>query len=81
MRQRYVYEMAGNNFRMTDLQAALCLPQLADYAHQVETRQRNAARLNDGLRGLTGVRVPEALPRSPSRVAPVHDSRRQATPG
>jgi len=62
MRQRYVYEMAGNNFRMTDLQAALCLPQLADYAHQVETRQRNAARLNDGLRGLTGVRVPGALP-------------------
>src|SRR4029078_11247333 len=42
MRQRYVYEMAGNNFRMTDLQAALCLPQLADYAHQVETRQRSA---------------------------------------
>jgi perosamine synthetase len=31
MRQRYVYEMAGNNYRLTDLQAALCLPQLADY--------------------------------------------------
>ena len=62
MRQRYVYEMAGNNFRLTDLQAAVCLPQLAGYAEQVATRQRNANRLIDGLRDLPGVRVPEALP-------------------
>ncbi|MEO8267124.1 MAG: DegT/DnrJ/EryC1/StrS family aminotransferase [Ilumatobacteraceae bacterium] len=62
MRQRYVYEMAGNNFRLTDLQAAVCLPQLAGYAEQVAVRQRNAARLNEGLCGLPGVRVPETLP-------------------
>ena len=62
MRQRYVYEMAGNNYRMTDLQAALCLPQLAHYEAQVAARQANARRLSDGLRGLAGVRVPEAMP-------------------
>jgi dTDP-4-amino-4,6-dideoxygalactose transaminase len=61
MRQRYVYEMVGNNYRMTDLQAALCLPQLADYEHQVAARQSNACRLSEGLRALPGVRVPEAL--------------------
>ena len=39
MRQRYEYEMAGNNYRLTDLQAALCLPQLATYGRQVAARQ------------------------------------------
>lgn len=62
MRQRYVYEMAGNNYRMTDLQAALCLPQLAGYDQQVAARQSNARRLSDGLHGLPGIRVPVALP-------------------
>ena len=62
MRNRYAYEMAGNNFRMTDLQAAVCLPQLAGYDGQVAIRQANARRLNDGLRGLPGVRVPETMP-------------------
>lgn len=62
MRQRYVYEMAGNNYRMTDLQAAVCLPQLNDYGRQVAIRQANARQLNDGLRDLPGVRVPETLP-------------------
>jgi dTDP-4-amino-4,6-dideoxygalactose transaminase len=62
MRQRYEYEMAGNNYRLTDLQAAVCLPQLAHYDQQVARRQANAQRLNDGLRGLAGVRVPETVP-------------------
>ena len=62
MRQRYVYEMAGNNYRLTDLQAALCIPQLATYSQQVADRQENARRLNEGLRGLAGVRVPATLP-------------------
>jgi perosamine synthetase len=62
MRQRYAYEMAGNNYRLTDLQAAVCLPQLIDYGHQVAARQDNARRLTDGLRDLVGVRVPQAMP-------------------
>lgn len=62
MRERYVYEMAGNNYRLTDLQAAVCLPQLTGYGDQVAARQANARRLNDGLVELAGVRVPETLP-------------------
>jgi perosamine synthetase len=62
MRQRYVYEMAGNNYRLTDLAAAVCLPQLTGYSRQVATRQQHARRLNEGLGGLAGVRVPETLP-------------------
>jgi dTDP-4-amino-4,6-dideoxygalactose transaminase len=62
MRQRYVYEMAGNNYRMTDLQAAVCLPQVAGYQQQVARRQQNARRLSEHLSQLPGVVVPEALP-------------------
>jgi perosamine synthetase len=62
MRQRYVYETAGNNYRLTDLQAAVCLPQLARYSDQVAIRQHNAHRLNSGLADLIGVRVPQILP-------------------
>ena len=39
MRARYQYEMAGNNYRMTDLQAALGIPQLARYDDTVARRQ------------------------------------------
>jgi dTDP-4-amino-4,6-dideoxygalactose transaminase len=62
MRQRYAYVMAGNNYRLTDLQAAVCLPQLSGYSDQVAIRQENARRLNEGLGGLGGIRVPETLP-------------------
>lgn len=61
MRERYQYEMAGNNYRMTDLQAALCVPQLAGYADQVERRQGNAAVLSAGLAGVPGLQTPTAL--------------------
>ena len=62
MRQRYVYEMAGHNYRMTDLQAALALPALARYGDQVRRRRTNAARLSGRLGGLPGLRVPSELP-------------------
>jgi perosamine synthetase len=62
MRARYVYEMAGHNYRLTDLQAALGLPQLGRYASIVEARKRNAARLIEGLEGVPGVVAPRELP-------------------
>jgi dTDP-4-amino-4,6-dideoxygalactose transaminase len=62
MRQRYQYEMAGNNFRLTDLQAAVCVAQLGSYGDMVAARQRNAAALNAGLAGVEGLRTPAALP-------------------
>jgi dTDP-4-amino-4,6-dideoxygalactose transaminase len=61
MRERYQYEMAGNNYRLTDLQAAVCVPQLGGYRQQVETRQRNAAALTDGLSSVPGLRTPAAI--------------------
>lgn len=62
MRRRYEYEMAGNNYRLTDVHAALVVPQLATYAQQVAQRRANAAALNDGLAGLPGLTTPTELP-------------------
>ena len=62
MRQRYQYEMVGNNFRLTDIHAALCIPQLAAYDDQLKKRRANAQRLNEGLTGIEGLRTPVELP-------------------
>lgn len=61
MRERYVYEVAGHNYRLTDLQAALALPQLDRYDKTVAIRKKNAARLTSGLENVTGVAVPREL--------------------
>jgi dTDP-4-amino-4,6-dideoxygalactose transaminase len=61
MRQRYEYEEPGHNYRLTDLQAALALPQLREYPQNVARRRRNAERLNAGLSGVDGVRTPRQL--------------------
>ncbi|TFD42459.1 DegT/DnrJ/EryC1/StrS family aminotransferase [Cryobacterium sp. TMT2-10] len=61
MRSRYVYEMAGHNYRLTDLQAALGIPQLERYEDTVSTRRRNADRLIEGLADVPGVVVPRQL--------------------
>jgi perosamine synthetase len=62
MRQRYQYELAGNNLRLTDLQAAVCVAQLASYEQMVSARQGNADFLTNGLTGVAGLRLPRALP-------------------
>ncbi|WP_346621880.1 DegT/DnrJ/EryC1/StrS family aminotransferase [Blastococcus montanus] len=62
MRARYAYEMAGHNYRMTDLHAAVGLPQVARAAEIADRRRRNAARLTAGLADLAGVRLPRELP-------------------
>lgn len=62
MRQRYQYEMAGHNYRLTDLQAALAIPQVARYHELVKRRRENAARLSEGLAGVPGLQVPVELP-------------------
>ncbi len=61
MRSRYVYEMAGHNYRLTDLQAALGLPQLDRYERTVSMRQHNANRLIEGLTDVPGIVVPRQL--------------------
>jgi perosamine synthetase len=62
MRARYEYVMRGHNYRMTDLQAALGIPQIARYAATVEQRGRNAAHLSEGLAGIPGLITPRELP-------------------
>ncbi len=62
MRARYEYELPGHNYRMTDLQAAVGLPQVARTAEIAATRARNAARLSAGLSDVAGLRLPRELP-------------------
>ena len=62
MRQRYQYELAGHNYRLTDLQAAVALPQLDRLAKSTDARRRNAARLLAGLSGIQGLVLPSTPP-------------------
>ncbi|GHH49141.1 DegT/DnrJ/EryC1/StrS family aminotransferase [Lentzea cavernae] len=62
MRARYQYEMAGHNYRLTDLHAALGIPQLEKLQQLTDARRRNAEALSKGLDGVTGLTVPAVLP-------------------
>jgi len=62
MRARYDYVMRGNNYRMTDLQAALAVPQLKRYSSTVARRRDNANYLSSGLRGVRGLVTPQEMP-------------------
>ena len=58
MRARYQYEMQGSNLRMTDLQAAIGISQLAHLSSWNEQRRENARVLSEGLQGITGLVTP-----------------------
>lgn len=58
MRRRYEYEVAGHNYRMTDLAAAVGIPQLDRLAEVNAARHRNAAQLIDGLGDIEGFELP-----------------------
>ncbi|MDI5978491.1 DegT/DnrJ/EryC1/StrS family aminotransferase [Amycolatopsis magusensis] len=62
MRARYQYEVAGHNYRMTDLHAAVGIPQLEKLDSITAARQRNAKRLTEGLSGTPGLELPQVLP-------------------
>ena len=61
MKQRYEYVMAGHNYRMTDLQAALVLPQLKMYDKNVEARRKNANYFAETLSGIEGLVLPQVV--------------------
>ncbi|MCS7482202.1 DegT/DnrJ/EryC1/StrS family aminotransferase [Umezawaea endophytica] len=61
MRQRYEYVMAGHNYRLTDLQAAVAIPQLAKIEQITAKRKANAATLSEGLAGVPGLVTPTEL--------------------
>ncbi len=58
MRQRYQYEVAGHNYRLTNLAAAVGLPQLGRIEEVSDIRRRNAAALRDGLADIDGLVLP-----------------------
>ncbi|MFE2757141.1 DegT/DnrJ/EryC1/StrS family aminotransferase [Actinosynnema sp. NPDC059335] len=62
MRQRYQYEVAGHNYRMTDVHAAIGIPQLEQLQSITEARGRNAEALTKGLSDIKGLQVPAVLP-------------------
>jgi dTDP-4-amino-4,6-dideoxygalactose transaminase len=54
--------MAGHNYRLTDLQAALAIPQLAHLEETTTKRRGNAQHLINGLADVRGLRLPQQLP-------------------
>lgn len=60
MRERYVYEVAGHNYRLTNLAAAVGLPQLRALGASTSRRQSNAAFLSEALGDVEGLIVPPA---------------------
>jgi perosamine synthetase len=58
MGARHQYEIAGHNYRLTDLQAALAIPQLERLEASTARRRAHAARLSAGLVGVAGIVAP-----------------------
>ena len=61
MRARYQYEIAGHNYRMTDLQAAVGIPQMERLDEVIGLRRRNAEVLSEGLADLDGLVTPKVV--------------------
>jgi perosamine synthetase len=59
MRARYRYEMAGHNYRLTDLQAAVAIPQLRRLKDINAARRANARYLSERLGAVPGLRIPQ----------------------
>lgn len=62
MRARYEYVAAGHNYRLTDLQAAVGVPQLEHLGTNTDRRRANADRLRAELDGVNGIVVPTERP-------------------
>jgi perosamine synthetase len=63
MRARYEYVVPGHNYRLTDLQAAVGIPQLEALEASTARRRENAARITAGLDDVPGVALPRELPK------------------
>ncbi len=62
MRTRYEYEIAGHNYRLTELAAAVAVPQFARLADIMAARAANAEYFSQNLSGLPGVVTPVTRP-------------------
>jgi dTDP-4-amino-4,6-dideoxygalactose transaminase len=61
-RARYEYEIPGHNFRMTELEAAIGVPQMNRLRVTTQRRRRNAEFLGLACEDLPGVVVPRVVP-------------------
>lgn len=57
-KQRYLHEILGYNFRMTDIAAAIGIEQLKKLNYFTKKRQENAAYLNSELNDIPGIMAP-----------------------
>lgn len=62
MRARYEYEMPGHNYRLTNLAAAVGIPQLDRLESMTAARCHNAAELRAGLSDIPGLLPPPEPP-------------------
>lgn len=56
--RRFYHTELGENFRMTNLQAAVGVAQLEQIVRFVEIKRKNAQRYTEGLKGIRGIRTP-----------------------
>ncbi len=57
-----ISNMIGHNFRLGEIECAIGIEQLKKLSGFVESRQRAAERLSDGLKGLAGLNTPVVKP-------------------
>jgi dTDP-4-amino-4,6-dideoxygalactose transaminase len=67
MRTKYEYVEPGHNYRLTELQAAVAIPDIETLGERNDARRRHAAMLTEGLTGVPGL----VLPRVPEGRDPV----------
>ncbi len=65
--QWYDHNLLGSNLRLTEFQAAILLAQLSRLADQVERREKNAARFNEALADIPGIRRLASAPQMTRR--------------
>ncbi|HEY3016401.1 MAG TPA: DegT/DnrJ/EryC1/StrS family aminotransferase [Nocardioides sp.] len=62
MRERYVYELAGHNYRMTEVEAAIGVAEVAQLEIRTKRRRANALALSEMLAGIEGLDTPVERP-------------------
>jgi dTDP-4-amino-4,6-dideoxygalactose transaminase len=63
MRERYQYVVPGHNYRMTDVHAAIAIPQVAKVHEIGNKRAENANYLTSGLSSIKGIKTPQTCER------------------
>jgi perosamine synthetase len=57
-----ISNMIGHNFRLGEIESAIGIEQLKKLLDFVDSRQRAASRLSEGLKDLAGLRTPKVMP-------------------